>query len=68
MSMKSQETINALVQEKLDDIGKDVGEILEQVRTTNGRVSALENWRWALAGGLTVITIVVVPLFLDLIR
>lgn len=33
-----------------------------QVTKTNGRVSALENWRWMLIGGMTVILTIVIPL------
>lgn len=33
-----------------------------QVTKTNGRVSALENWRWMIIGALTIITMLVIPM------
>lgn len=42
-------------------------EVLDQVRTTNGRVSSLERFRYAAAGGIGVITAVVVPLFIKVV-
>ena len=42
-------------------------EVLDQVRSTNGRVSSLERFRYAAAGGIGVITAVVVPLFLKVV-
>lgn len=38
-------------------------EVLAQVKNTNGRVSSLERFRYAAAGGLAVTTAVIVPLF-----
>lgn len=38
-----------------------------QVEKTNGRVSSLEKFRYAAAGGLAVITVVIVPLFIKLV-
>jgi hypothetical protein len=48
------------VENKLD-------EILHQVRATNGRVSKLENWRWFISGGITILTALVLPILLGLI-
>lgn len=36
--------------------------IEKQTTATNGRVSKLENWRYFLTGGMSVIVIIVVPL------
>lgn len=46
------------------DIKDDVKEIKIQTKITNGRVSALENWRWAMVGGGVVIIGTVVPLII----
>ena len=62
---KSQETINALVKEKLEDISTDVKEIKAQTIKTNGRVGSLENWQYMIIGGLGVVTVVLVPLFIS---
>lgn len=44
------------------DIRETLGEIKEQTVKTNGRVSRLENWRWLLMGGMSIITAMVIPL------
>ena len=43
------------------DVKDDVKEIKVQVKTTNGRVNKLENWRWFMTGGLAILTAVVLP-------
>ncbi len=48
-------------------LNKHLPEIRDQVKTTNGRVSSLEKYKYALGGGLTVVTVVVVPLFLKVV-
>jgi hypothetical protein len=44
---------------RLDAIDQRSAEMLAQVKKTNGRVSKLENWRWAVVGGLAVLTTLV---------
>ncbi len=41
--------------------------IEENVEETNHRVSALENWRWAMTGGFFVVAIAVIPMAMELI-
>lgn len=41
--------------------------IEKQVQRTNGRVTSLEKFRWGLLGGFTVITAVIVPIFIHLV-
>jgi hypothetical protein len=48
-------------------IKEDLGEIKDQTKKTNGRVSALENWRWFITGGLVIIGSLLVPILLSLI-
>ena len=52
--------------EKIDKNASDQKErdtrIEAQVKTTNGRVKSLELWRAFLAGGLLILTILVLPL------
>ena len=47
--------------------GRMLREVLAQVRSTNGRVSSLERFRYTAAGGLGVVTAVVVPLFVRMV-
>lgn len=52
----------------MDEILKrHLPEIRDQVKTTNGRVSSLEKFRYAIVGGLAVVTAVVVPLFVKVV-
>jgi hypothetical protein len=46
----------------LQDLKKDAIEIKEQVKKTNGRVTALENWRWFIIGGMAVVVTTGIPL------
>lgn len=39
-------------------------EIKEQVKLTNGRVRNLEGWKFFMIGGLTVLSTLVIPMFL----
>lgn len=54
--------------EILRDLWHGMGEVRAQVTKTNGRVTKLERFMWLCIGGLTVITAIVVPLFLDVVR
>ena len=52
-----------------DNFG-DIKEILKdltvEVRKTNGRVKALENYRWFLMGGIAVISVLLIPIVIKL--
>lgn len=43
-------------------------DINSHLATLNGTVRALDRSRWALTGGLAVVAVVVVPLFLNLVE
>lgn len=58
---------NREIDEKINNIKEDIAEkhvevmtvlrdIKEQTTRTNGRVTALETWRWVTAGGIAVIS------------
>jgi hypothetical protein len=49
------------VHEKLDTI-------IEQVKATNGRVRCLERWRSFITGGLAVLTVVIIPIIVAVLR
>lgn len=49
------------VHEKLDTI-------IEQVKATNGRVRCLERWRSFITGGLAVLTAVIIPIIVAVLR
>lgn len=41
---------------KHEEQSNALGRVEQQARLTNGRVTALERWRWLMAGGLVVIS------------
>ena len=41
------------------DIRDDIKDIKDQVTKTNGRVTALEKWRWFIMGGIVVLAFIV---------
>lgn len=51
---------------EIDEFQRDVRESLTrievQTRLTNGRVSSVENWRSFMIGGMSVLTLVVIPI------
>ena len=57
---------------ELDSMFEQITEKLdlihEQTIKTNGRVSSLENYKWAMVGALGVVSALIVPLFLDILR
>lgn len=55
------EPTNKELMHYIKDIKGDVSEIKVQTKLTNGRVSGLENWRWFITGGLTIITLLILP-------
>lgn len=52
------------VHHRFDDVKSDLSSILTQTTKTNGRVNALENWRWFLVGGMAIVSSFVIPLIL----
>lgn len=53
---------NREIDEKMDTIHLKLDAILAQTQKTNGRVSSLENWRYFITGGLTIIGAILVPI------
>lgn len=53
--------------EQIKEVHKDVKEVLEQTKKTNGRVSKLESWQAYIKGGLTILSILVVPILIYII-
>lgn len=41
--------------------------VIPQLEVTNGRVTALEKWRWLVTGGLAVVLALAVPIFIDMV-
>ena len=41
--------------------------VIPQLELTNGRVTALEKWRWLVTGGLAVGLALAVPIFIDMV-
>lgn len=52
----------------MTDYTKQLDSILTEARKTNGRLQKLERFMWLVTGAAGVITAVIVPLFIDLIR
>lgn len=48
--------------------GAVLTDLRDQTRRTNGRVTKLEKFMWAVGGGFVVIGAVVVPLFIHLVE
>lgn len=51
-----------------ENLMRTLSEIKTQVTKTNGRVSNLENWKWALIGGWAVLTVIVIPILSSFIQ
>lgn len=47
---------------ELREIKEDGKETKAQAQKTNGRVSSLENWKWALIGAWAVLTVIIIPM------
>lgn len=60
----NREIDNALeaVHQSLGEIKSEIQEVKFEVKQTNGRVRNLEQWRWFIMGGLSVLTIIVIPI------
>lgn len=73
--MNEQDYSKRELDEKFLDIKEDlldIKNVLESVETqtkkTNGRVNALENWRWFIGGIGAVVTILLIPILIALIE
>lgn len=62
------EQIHLTMEEKHLENKETLREILAETKNTNGRVTALENWRWYMLGGLTILGIIIVPVVLTIIN
>lgn len=62
-----EEPTNKELMHYIKDIRQTVSDIKEQTIKTNGRVSSLEVWKGVMIGGLAVITVMIVPLILNLL-
>lgn len=54
--------LNRELDERFVDIANSLSRIEIQTTTTNGRVNKLENWRWFITGGISVLTMIMLPL------
>lgn len=54
---------NREIREMFRDMTEGLGRVEDQTKKTNGRVTSLEKWMYTCVGGLTVISIVLIPLF-----
>lgn len=63
MAEKKRITISSL-DGKLETLIENQRLIKDQVIKTNGRVSSLENWKAFILGGLAILAIILVPMFI----
>lgn len=54
---------NREIREMFKDMTEGMSRIEGQTTKTNGRVTSLEKWMYTCVGGLSVISIVLIPLF-----
>ncbi len=50
------------------ELKQDIKEIKDHLKTLNGRVRSVENWRWMMVGMGIVLSIVIIPIVLILIE
>ena len=55
---------NQTIHHILEDISKDLKNLTEIAKQTNGRIKSLELWRARLAGGMAVVILLLIPLVL----
>lgn len=56
------EDMNGTIASNHDAVMNMIGEVLTQTKKTNGSVASLKVWRGILTGGLSVISVIVLPL------
>ena len=56
--------LKELFNEKFDENSRNHADILKQVMKTNGTVKSLSLWRSYIMGGMTILSILVVPTFI----
>ncbi len=49
-------------------VEKGLGEIIKQARLTNNRVRSLELWRSYMLGGMSALTLIVIPLVIWFVK
>lgn len=54
------------IEEMFADVKEALQRIERQTTQTNGRVSALENWKWFISGGLAILSMLFVPVLLKI--
>lgn len=56
-----------LIEHKLRDIHEDIKNLTTLAVKTNGRISALERWRSYMAGAVSVIVLLLIPIVIQYI-
>jgi hypothetical protein len=59
---------NREIDRLFDGVHEKLDIVIVQVTKTNGRVKSLELWRAGMAGGLAVVTAMVIPLVIFLVK
>ena len=63
--MPSEKLSSQTIKVMFDDIKVDLVEIKAHVTNTNGRVKKLELWRSYIAGGISVVILLLIPVVLQ---
>ena len=63
--MPNDKLTNQVIKLMFEDLKKDFSEVKTLVSATNGRVKKLELWRSYLTGGMSVITLLLIPIIIQ---
>lgn len=67
-NIRTRQIVEETLQKRdISDLHIDIKAILVQTQKTNGRVGKLENWKSFMQGGMAILALMVVPIFIYII-